>query len=118
MARIGSVPAAPFVGDQFASLYLGTERVPTVPGRPATEDEEWDGGETTSLKVVPPASDGGSAIIGYKVYLDGDLPDPLAIVGNSWFFSGNYSDQTVQVSAVNAVGEGPRSFVAVVVDIT
>jgi hypothetical protein len=34
MARIGSVAAAPFVGDQFVSLYLGAERVPTVPGKP------------------------------------------------------------------------------------
>jgi len=111
MARIGSVPAAPFVGDQFASLYLGATRVPTVPGKP-----EWDGtppasgGEFFYALLSSPSNDGGSEITAYRVFINevliGENPilEPLA-VENELNDPGTYE---IAVAAVNAVGEGPR----------
>jgi len=109
--RIGSVPAAPFVGDEFASLYLGTERVPTVPGRPA-----WDGTPPTSgggffyVLLSSPSNDGGSEITAYRVFInevlvsDGLVLDPLSAEAE-FNDPGTYE---IAVAAVNAVGEGPR----------
>jgi hypothetical protein len=111
MARLGNVAAAVFLGDQFVSLYLGAERVPTVPGRP-----EWDGtppasgGDGILFPFLAPADDGGSEITGYNVYVDDELitdnQDPGQLFVD-WTFSvpGTYE---IAVAAVNAVGEGPR----------
>jgi len=108
--RAGSVAAAPFVGDQFASLYLGATRVPTVPGRP-----EWDGappasgGENFIHGLLAPPNDGGSEITGYNIYVAQDPPSPegsnLDAVDVTFNDPGTYS---IAVAAVNAVGEGPR----------
>jgi hypothetical protein len=112
MARIGSVAAAPFVGDTFASLYLGDERVPTVPGKPTIDVVASEGGEI-GLFFFPPENDGGSAITGYKFYFDDVEVTPYDSSPTSGgrlvaFFFGP-SGPSAQVSAVNAVGEGPRS---------
>jgi hypothetical protein len=59
-----------------------------------------------------PASDGGSTITAYKVYVNG--------VWDGYDSSSNESidavstGQVVEVSAVNAVGEGPKSAAVVV----
>jgi hypothetical protein len=118
MARIGSVPAAPFVGDQFASLYLGTERVPTVPGKPVIISpfpvlEELPAGQ--GFYFDNPANDGGSEITEHRVFIDGQevAPEELAAFGGSGsfevFLANPAPGSSAQVSAVNAVGEGPRS---------
>jgi hypothetical protein len=111
MARIGSVAAAPFVGHQFVSLYLGATRVPTVPGRP-----EWDGTPAVSGGSVfyealsPPSNDGGSEITEYRTYIDGvlvssgNIPNPL-FAENEFDEPGIYE---IAIAAGNAVGEGPR----------
>jgi hypothetical protein len=111
MARIGSVAAAPFVGSEFASLYLGTERVPTVPGRPA-----WDGtppasgGQFFETFVSAPENNGGSQITELRVYVNGilDIQEPgdgNAEISAETDGPGVYE---IAVAAVNAVGEGPR----------
>jgi hypothetical protein len=108
--RLGSVAAAPFVGDEFASLYLGTERVPTVPEKPT-----WDGtppasgGDAFDEPFVAPVNDGGSEITGYNIYVDDELlanegVDSLVVTA-IFATPGTYE---IAVAAVNAVGEGPR----------
>jgi hypothetical protein len=111
--RIGSVAAAPFVGGEFVSLYLGAERVPTVPGKPTQVAGEWNG-FVTLPNFTNPENDGGSTITSYRFYFDGveltgDNPD-------EYEFDANLTGQSLRVSAVNAVGEGPLSDPVVVVD--
>ena len=117
MARIGSVSAAPFVGDQFASLYLGATRVPTVPGKPVITNASEEDGQV-SVDYAPPGNSGGSAITAYRFYVNGDFvgeqTDGIQQPGGS---NSNADEVTVpcepgdivRVSAVNAVGEGPLS---------
>jgi hypothetical protein len=111
MARIGSVPAAPFVGDQFVSLYLGAERVPTVPGRPVITGAVALGGEETLVSFVEP-NDGGSQAT-YKFYFDGAEVSAGTIGDSNGVTEAGFTEaflgQAVEVSLVNAVGEGPRS---------
>ena len=107
--RIGSVAAAPFAGDQFASLYVGATRVPTVPGPMA-----WDGTPAASGSValiadfLPPDNDGGSAITGYKVYVNGELDDELGTDAPDVEFAiAAGATYELAIAAVNAVGVGP-----------
>jgi len=105
MARIGSETAAPFRGDQFVALYLGEERVPTVPGKPVVSSAV----EFEDIDFMPPP-DGGSEILGYNVYigvleLEGETetsPGVIAVPGGS-------PGDPVRIAAVNALGEGPKS---------
>jgi hypothetical protein len=112
MARIGSVAAAPFVGDKFASLYLGATRVPTVPGKPVITSAIAFGGEETEVFFTEP-NDGGSQITDYKFYFDG-VEASVGTIGDSngvteAGFTEAFLGQAAEVSLVNAVGEGPRS---------
>jgi hypothetical protein len=112
MARIGSVAAAPFVGDQFASLYLGNERVPTVPGRPVITAAIIELPDVSITGTEP--NDGGEDIQGYNLYINGvlkveenaniDVFD-LSEAGEVPISEGDL----VRISAVNAIGEGPLS---------
>jgi hypothetical protein len=116
MARIGSVPAAPFVGEQFASLYLGAERVPTVPGKPvidpASNDEEitWGGVNNGGVGLDPLDDNEGTA----NVYVNGSLSQsiedvPFGLGGAAFFDPPLSPGDVVRVSLVNAIGEGPLS---------
>jgi hypothetical protein len=89
-------------------LLRPTKRKPSRPGAP-TITLAIDGNSAT---WTAPASDGGSIITAYKFYVDGlwDGYDSSATESTEPVFAG----QVVEVSAVNAVGEGPKS-VAVVV---
>jgi hypothetical protein len=100
--------SAPFVGDQFVSLYLGATRVLTVPGPPT-----WDGtpaasgGSTFNHPFVPPANDGGAGTLGYRVLVNGSVEDepagpPAVVVFQE---PGIYE---IAVLAENGVGESPR----------
>jgi len=117
MARIGSVAAAPFVGDQFVSLYAGATRVPTVPSAPAIINVTSAGGQV-SCDYDPPASDGGSAITAYRFFVNGDFVGELTGGIQQPGDGAGTADELivpcepgdiVRVSAVNAVGEGPLS---------
>jgi len=95
----------------------------TVPGQPTGLIGNADSG----LLWTAPASDGGSPIITYRVYADDvdvtDLgalvlePGPQlgfctlgeACVPPAWENDEQIGEYLWQVSAVNAVGEGPRS---------
>jgi hypothetical protein len=110
MARIGNVAAAPFVGDQFVSLYVGATRVPTVPGAPT-----WDGtppasgGDNFDFGFLAPADDGGSEITGYNTYVDDELLGidgaEISFIDFTFNAPGTYE---IAIAAVNAIGEGPR----------
>jgi len=106
--RLGSVAAAPFAGDQFAAMYVGATRVPTVPGKPAITGVVFDSvNNYDTVSWDAPSSNGGSAITAYKLYTDGVYDATAQIdlfAANSGALAGEY-----QVSAVNAVGEGPLS---------
>ena len=108
MARLGSIAAAPFLGDQFVSLYVGATRVPTVPGKPTITGVVFNSANNyDAVSWEAPSSNGGSAITAYKLYADGvyDATAQIDLVSaNSGALAGEY-----QVSAINAVGEGPLS---------
>jgi hypothetical protein len=104
--RIGSIPAAPFAGDQFASLYLGAERVPTVPGKP----------------VVTNAFQNVFAVVQYGLANDGGLPSTFLFFFNgesedpasdgpteATFDDRDFTGEVFQMRAVNAIGEGQLS---------
>jgi large repetitive protein len=120
MARIGSIAAAPFVGDQFVSLYLGDERVPTVPGKPTVADAAASGGATTVLYAAP-SQDGGSAVVSYRFFFDGVEFSPATSFEGGGFTEATFSNVTdpigraARIAAVNAIGTGPQSDPVVVV---
>jgi hypothetical protein len=110
MARIGNVAAAPFVGDEFASLYLGATRVPTVPGKPVIDPTSY------SEEIVwGSANNGGGGDDGTaNVYVNGSLSQsiedvPFGLGGVALFDPALSPGDVVRVSFVNAIGEGPLS---------
>jgi hypothetical protein len=113
MARLGSVAAAPFAGDQFASLYLGATRVPTVPGKPViTSAIVESGGASSSVQFNFPANNGGSSITTqYRAYINGVLTTPSggSIAQRVLVFSGDLTGQQISVTVTNAIGQGPLS---------
>jgi subtilisin family serine protease len=109
-AGINAVLSGIFLGGAGAPL---PPPPPTVPGQPTLTAIATS--TNVGLSWTPPSSDGGSSIIGYKVY-KGTSPGAgteLATVGNVL----TYTDSAVwtgtpfyyTVSAVNAVGEGQTS---------
>jgi hypothetical protein len=82
----------------------------TVPGAPTNVRGFFEFGNT-EVSFDAPEDDGGSPITGYKFYFDGvertpsSSPDP----NTSVFSDQDYAGQDVEVSAVNAIGEGPKS---------
>jgi hypothetical protein len=122
MARIGSIAAAPFLGNQFASLYLGGTRVPTVPGPPVISDAGIDSEELFVGTTAP--DDGGSAITAYNLYVNGSLvvteslPEGGTVI-NAWTVGENVviPGDIVRFSATNGIGEGPLSNPVIAEDI-
>jgi hypothetical protein len=104
--RLGSVAAAPFVGDQFVSLYLGATRVPTVPGKPSTD---FDGEDF----VILPVNSGGSAFLigNVNLYVNGVLE---AQDGETFTQAKNYGfgfgpGDVLRAAWENEIGQGPLS---------
>ena len=112
MARIGSVAAAPFRGDQFASLYLGATRVPTVPGSVVFYNSLFIDGNQ-EVEFTGPANNGGSAVVSLVYRFNGSTITPNATnfsaPVNKYFarFTGtDLRGLQVSAAAVNVVGEG------------
>jgi hypothetical protein len=115
MARIGSVAAAPFLGDQFASLYLGATRVPTVPGSVVFYNSLFIGGNQ-EVEFTGPANNGGSAVVSLVYKFNGSTITPnitnYSAPLNRYFaiFTGtDLRGLQVSAAAVNAVGQGMSS---------
>lgn len=112
MARLGAVAGVVFSGNEVASLYVGEERVPTVPSAPVIASVVYDGLGSMQVTFTPPENDGGSEITGYAVQVlspdwtsDGlvTAEDGVLVVGGEWI------GEDFQIAAVNEVGEGLRS---------
>jgi hypothetical protein len=110
--RAGSVAAAPFLGGEFVSLYLGATRVPTVPGKAVITSSLSVGTEFFVIFSAP--DDGGDSILFYEFYFDGQ-PTPDASIGEGFggsieaTFVGDKTGQVVRVFAANSIGNGPLS---------
>ena len=63
--------------------------------------------EATPMEWLAPVSDGGSPILRYRVYIDGKLVDE--VYGGTMWVDSPFAGAVCEVSAVNAVGEGPKS---------
>jgi hypothetical protein len=85
--------------------------ITAVPGAPTIAGAYFDPSEVgTNVLWQAPTSNGGAAITEYRVYFDGDYVTPDNIVSSTYYqFEGNFVGYNVEVSAVNSVGEGPRS---------
>jgi hypothetical protein len=110
--KLGTTDAAIRLGSATpAAVYLGSEQVwtaATVPGAPT--DVSASMGAQYTINYSPPASNGGSEITSYKFYSDGvEITPDGHTVGAEAVFSVDYSGTQIQVSAVNAIGEGPKS---------
>ena len=88
-----------------------TATITSVPGAPSIAVPYYDPGEGgTNISWQAPASDGGAAITSYRVYFNDEYVTPDTMVSSTYFrFESNYAGYDVEVSAVNAVGEGPKS---------
>jgi len=86
-------------------------RSPTVPGAPTILEASYDGDPSqTYVQWSAPTSNGGAAITGYIVYFDDTPYTPASVVSSTFYrFANNYPGSDARVSAVNAVGEGPKS---------
>jgi hypothetical protein len=82
---------------------------PTVPGAPTITVAQAG----QSVQWTTP-SDGNSPLTGYRLYADGLLAEPAAWATISANVYG--TGEVIRVSAVNAVGEGPKSAPVTVVE--
>jgi hypothetical protein len=110
--NLGPSACTPYVGDQFASLYVGEERVPTVPGKPVIISSE--SGFTSNVIHEPVSDTGGTSVTGYKYFFNGVRVIPIAnetLDGNivAGFIQQNLDGQVVRMLASNAVGDGSLS---------
>ena len=105
-AKVGTSSALFRVGSGLPSkVFLGGVSVQNVPGKPViTVANDGVAGQWSA-----PASDGGSSILGYRVYLNGSLQ--LANYNAALFETVDplTTGQVFEVSAFNAIGEGPKS---------
>jgi hypothetical protein len=91
-----------------------TPTSPTVPGAP-TLTSATAGDTVVDLAWTPPASDGGSAVAVYNVYRGtssgGETPLATGVSGTTYHDTAVTNDTTYfyEVTAVNAIGEGPLS---------
>ncbi len=65
--------------------------------------------EANPVQWLPPTSNGGSPITEYRVYVNGDLLFETVAAPETSTVNSVAGGAAVQVSAVNAVGEGPKS---------
>jgi hypothetical protein len=106
MARIGSVAAAPFVGDQFASLYLGEERVPTVPSKPVVSSVVSSSNERAEAAYS--FNDGGLDATP-TFFFDDEEENAATDDATSAIFDGAFLGTTFRMSVTNAIGTSPLS---------
>ena len=111
-AKIGTGDILFRVGSGSPSkVFLGSTAVQTVPGAPTIISAASQGPGGGEVQLTAPAN-GGSPITGYNVYVvgttdpvnEGVVPVDGFIVSLDFDFGAE-----VQIAAVNAIGEGPKS---------
>lgn len=113
--KLGSSAVSLYLGDQSVTGYLGSQIVTaTVPGAPTNvvvTYSETMGVASVSASFSPPSSDGGSPVLGYLYYVNGNPVLPAnASEGAVVFGTGTVQlDDVIEISAFNAIGEGPKS---------
>jgi hypothetical protein len=113
--KLGTSNVTLKLGTQSVTGYLGSAIVTaSVPGAPTGVAAQWNG-SFTQVVMSAPASDGGSEISEYRVYINAVLVQ-FGDTALEYFIAANYAGQQVTASAVNAVGEGPQSDPFTVVD--
>jgi hypothetical protein len=110
--NIGPSACTPYLGDQFASLYVGEERVPTVPGSIVFYNSLFIGGNQ-EVEFMAPLNDGGSEITSLVFSFNGSTITPNStnfnVLANRYLSSFTGLDlrgQQVSGAAVNAIGQG------------
>ena len=112
--RVSAINAA---GTSEPSDAVSTNTAPTAPGKPTGLTATASGSTQIDLTWTPPASDGGSAITGYRIEVSTDgstWTDLVADTGNdgtSYSHTGLEADDTrhYRVSAINAAGTSDPS---------
>lgn len=106
--NLGASAVSLKLGSQSVVGFLGSQIVTaSVPGAPTITGV--DPGVQFDVVFIAPASDGGSAITAFRFFLDGVLTEPDSqIPGRAGFFA-DLTGVEIEMSAVNAVGEGPKS---------
>jgi len=118
-----------YLGSQAVTLYLGAVEVaspggafldglqvfpagPTVPGAPTITFVDVG----SDIEFIAPENDGGSAILSYNIYVNtlfAENQQPFAPgFLNMAVLAASPGDE-VEIAAVNAIGEGPKSNVFV-----
>jgi hypothetical protein len=109
--KLGTSSVTLKLGTQSVTGYLGSAIVTaTVPGAPATVSVFLLNSPDEYVAVATIPSNGGSPITEYRLYLNEVLAGTPGFDGmpNQFSLVASPGD-VVEVSAVNAVGEGPRS---------
>jgi subtilisin family serine protease/fibronectin type 3 domain-containing protein len=97
-----------------SGLFLGGGAAPTVPGAPSGLTGTAGNGQV-ALSWTAPASNGGSAITGYKIYrgtsAGSETYTGTTVAGTTYTNTGltNGTTYFFKVSALNAIGEGALS---------
>jgi hypothetical protein len=104
--RLGTTAVTLKLGTQSITGRLGSQIVTaSLPGAPTITSAT-----TSTVNYSAPASNGGAAITAYRFYINGTLTTPTSgTLGVSATFSGSLASASVEVSAVNSVGEGGKS---------
>jgi hypothetical protein len=104
IVRVANPSAASITYDLYA---IGVSA--TVPAAPVISQAEDDSGDL-ELTLAAAPDDGGFAITNYRLYVEGVFDQEVAAASPIPFpaYSGSVGDD-VQVSAVNELGEGPKS---------
>jgi hypothetical protein len=112
--------SALFVGIGFASLYVGNERVPTVPDRPTITlatifvDPDPAQGNELYCEWTAPENDGGTPVFNYSIFLNGTfvdvLEEPETLDATLPLGLAFVPGDVLTITASNAVGEGLDSF--------
>jgi hypothetical protein len=110
--NLGSSAALLRLGSGSPSkVFLGSVTVLDVPQPPQVIGTSGGVGNTT-ISLAWPSNASGSALTGYRIYVDSALiasPSISGLIPESVSLNENYSGQVIEVSAVNAIGEGPKS---------
>lgn len=104
--RLGTTAVTLKLGTQAVTGRLGTQIVTaSLPGAPTITSAT-----SSTVNYSPPASNGGAAITAYRFYINSVLTTPTSgTLGSSATFGSSLAGASVEVSAVNSVGEGPKS---------